>query len=187
DAACALAAAQGLGRHLDGARVFNAAVKSGRTASRIAAPFDTVSVCLSKGLGAPVGSVLCGPRDFIHAARRWRKMLGGGMRQAGIIAAAGLYALEHNIGRLAEDHANAALLAAELAALPGIVIDPATVQTNMVFFTPPEGSANALTQFLRERGILVDPGATIRLVTHLDVREADVLEVAAAVREFCRA
>lgn len=186
NAACALADAHALAKHLDGARVFNAAVRLGVDVQRIAAPFDTVSVCLSKGLGAPVGSVLCGPRDFIREARRWRKMLGGGMRQAGIIAAAGIYALQHNIARLAEDHANAALLAAELAALPDISIDLASVQTNMVFFTPRAGTAEALTQYLRERDILVDPGRTIRLVTHLDVSRDAVLATATAVRDFYR-
>lgn len=185
-AACALADAHGLAKHLDGARVLNAAVKLGVDVQKIAAPFDSVSVCLSKGLGAPVGSVLCGARDFIHEARRWRKMLGGGMRQAGIIAAAGIYALQHNIDRLAEDHANATLLASGLAALPDIHVDPATVQTNMVFFTPPAGSAAALTAYLRERGILVDPGNTIRVVTHLDVDREAIQTVVAAVRDFYR-
>jgi threonine aldolase len=185
-AACAIADEHGLAKHLDGARVFNAAVKLGVYVSHVAAPFDTVSVCLSKGLGAPVGSVLCGPRDFIKQARRWRKMLGGGMRQAGIIAAAGIHALEHNIERLADDHANAALLGAELATIPDITLDPASVQTNMVFFTPRTGTADALTQYLRSRDILVDPGKTIRLVTHLDVSREDVLAVVAAVRDFYR-
>jgi threonine aldolase len=183
-AACALADEHGLAKHLDGARIFNAAVKLELPASRIAAPFDTVSVCLSKGLGAPVGSVLCGPRAFIMQARRWRKMLGGGMRQAGIIAAAGIYALEHNIARLAEDHANAALLASGLAQIPDIRIDPATVQTNMVFFVPRSDTAEALVASLKAHDILVDPGKTIRLVTHLDVSREDVLAVVAAVRRF---
>jgi len=183
-AACLIADEHGLAKHLDGARVCNAAVKLGVDVSRIAAPFDSVSVCLSKGLGAPVGSVLCGPQALMKQARRWRKMLGGGMRQAGIIAAAGIYALEHNIERLAEDHANAALLAAELSGIPDIAIDLATVQTNMVFFTPRTGTAEALTQHLKTRDILVDPGKTIRLVTHLDVSRDDVLSVVTAVQEF---
>jgi len=183
-AACLIADEHGLAKHLDGARVCNAAVKLGVDVSRIAAPFDTISVCLSKGLGAPVGSVLCGPQALMKQARRWRKMLGGGMRQAGIIAAAGIYALEHNIERLAEDHANAALLAAELSGIPDIAIDLATVQTNMVFFTPRTGTAEALTQHLKTRDILVDPGKTIRLVTHLDVSRDDVLSVVTAVQEF---
>jgi threonine aldolase len=184
--ACAIADAHGLAKHLDGARVFNAAVKLGVAVDELAAPFDTVSVCLSKGLGAPVGSLLCGPRAFIKEARRWRKMLGGGMRQAGIIAAAGIHALEHNVARLAEDHANAALLAAGLADIPGIRIDLASVQTNMVFFTPPADTSRLLTQYLQERDILVDSGATIRLVTHLDVSREDVSTVVAMIRGFYR-
>jgi threonine aldolase len=185
-AACALADGHGLAKHLDGARVFNAAVKLGVAVRDIAAPFDSVSVCLSKGLGAPVGSVLCGAGDFIREARRWRKMLGGGMRQAGILAAGGIHALQHNVARLAEDHANAAVLAEGLAAVEGISLDMATVQTNMVFFTPAAGSSAALTQHLQQRGILVDPGQTIRAVTHLDVTRADVERVVAEVRDFYR-
>jgi threonine aldolase len=181
-----LARKHGLATHLDGARVFNAAVKSGIDVRAIAAPFDTVSICLSKGLGAPVGSVLCGSRELIKQARRWRKMLGGGMRQAGIIAAAGIYALQHNVQRLAEDHANAALLADELSALHEVTIDPLWVQTNMVFMVPKAGTAAALSHYLQARGVLVDPGNTIRMVTHLDVSRDDVLQVAAAIREFYR-
>lgn len=182
--ACALADEHGLAKHLDGARLFNAAVKSGIDAATLAAPFDTVSICLSKGLGAPVGSVLCGPKDFIHQARRWRKMVGGGMRQAGIIAAAGIYAIQHHIERLAEDHANAALLARELAQIPQLDIDLARVQTNMVFITPNDGSSAALCAYLQEQGILVDPGTTIRLVTHLDVGTNDIAWVIATIRKF---
>ena len=173
-----------LGRHLDGARVFNAAVKLGIDVREITRHFDSVSVCLSKGLGAPVGSVLCGPSAFIREARRWRKMLGGGMRQAGIIAAAGIYALEHNVGRLQEDHDNAALLARELTAVEGVTLDPRTVQTNMVFITPRTGTGLALAEHLRGQGILVDTGPSIRLVTHLDVNRADMLKVAAAIKDF---
>jgi len=182
--ACALADEHGLAKHLDGARLFNAAVKSGIDAATLAAPFDTVSICLSKGLGAPVGSVLCGPKDFIHQARRWRKMVGGGMRQAGIIAAAGIYAIQHHIERLAEDHANATLLARELAQIPQLDIDLARVQTNMVFITPHDGSSAALAAYLQEQGILVDPGTTIRLVTHLDVGTNDIERVIATIRKF---
>ena len=130
-AAREIAAARGLAMHLDGARLWNAAVKQGVPPRTIAQDFDSVSVCLSKGLGAPVGSVLCGSRDFITEARRWRKMLGGGMRQAGIIAAAGRYAIAHNIARLAEDHEHAARLAAGLARHAELAVSPA--QTNMVF------------------------------------------------------
>lgn len=174
----------GLATHLDGARVFNAAVKLGIDVREIAAPFDTVSVCLSKGLGAPVGSVLCGSKPLIKEARRWRKMLGGGMRQAGIIAAAGIYALQHNVQRLAEDHQNAALLAAELGGVKQLKIDPSWVQTNMVFIVPEAGTSEALAQFLQAKHILVDPGKTIRMVTHLDVSHEDMLATARAIRQF---
>jgi len=182
--AAALADEYRLAKHLDGARIFNAAVKQRISAAQIARPFDSVSVCLSKGLGAPVGSVLCGSQAFIQQGRRWRKMLGGGMRQAGIIAAAGIYALEHHIDRLQEDHDNAALLAAELASVPQVSIAPDSVQTNMVFMTPQAGTAQALTGHLAGRGILVDPGANIRMVTHLDVSRDAVLRAAQAIREF---
>ena len=185
-AASALAVNHKLGRHLDGARIFNAAVKLGIDVREIGQYFDSVSVCLSKGLGAPVGSVLCGNRAFIKEGRRWRKMLGGGMRQAGIIAAAGIYALEFNITRLQEDHDNAVLLARELAAIEGLTLDMKRVQTNMVFVTPQEGTAQALAEYLQGRGILVDPGHTFRLVTHLDVSPENVMEVVAAIKEYYR-
>jgi threonine aldolase len=182
--ACALADAHGLAKHLDGARLFNAAVKQKIAAAELTAPFDSVSICLSKGLGAPVGSVLCGSKAFIKEAKRWRKMLGGGMRQSGILAAAGIYALEHNVERLAVDHANAALLAEELHSVAALHIDPAMVQTNMVFVTPKAGTADALTRHLEEQGILVDPGATLRLVTHLGVSREDILATVRAIKDF---
>jgi threonine aldolase len=182
--ACALAQAHGLTTHLDGARLFNAAVRQNVAAADLAAPFDSVSICLSKGLGAPVGSVLCGSQAFIKQAKRWRKMLGGGMRQSGILAAAGIYALEHNVARLAEDHANAALLAEELSTVAELHIDPAMVQTNMVFVTPAAGVAEALTRHLQGQGILVDPGATLRLVTHLDVSREDILTTVRVIKDF---
>ena len=186
-AACALADRHGLRKHLDGARLFNAAVKSGLALQELAAPFDSVSVCYSKGLGAPVGSVLCGNRDFIDDARRWRKVLGGGMRQAGIIAAGCIHALQHNVERLAEDHANAALLAEGLQELSGISLEPASVQTNMVFFTPADGAAPALTAHLRADGILVDgEGPTIRVVTHMQISRADILATLESIRAFYR-
>ena len=122
---------RGLGLHLDGARIFNASVALGVAAAEIARDFDSISFCLSKGLGAPVGSLLCGPADFVTEARRWRKSLGGGMRQAGIVAAAGLYALEHHVARLAEDHAQAASLAHGLRDIEELTVT--AVQTNMVF------------------------------------------------------
>jgi len=183
-AACALADEYDLRSHLDGARIFNAAVKLDIDVKEIAAPFDSISVCLSKGLGAPVGSVLCGSRELIHTGRRWRKMLGGGMRQAGIIAAAGIFALQHNIEGLAEDHANAALLAQGLLELPDIVLDMGLVQTNMVFFAPKPGTMPALVAHLKAQDILVDAGTTIRLVTHMQVSREDVLRTVAAIKDF---
>jgi len=183
-AACTLADEHKLAKHLDGARIFNAAVKLGVPVAAIAKPFDSVSVCLSKGLGAPVGSVLCASAAFIKQGRRWRKMLGGGMRQAGIIAAAGIYALEHQVVRLQEDHDNAALLAAELASVPEVDVDQTKVQTNMVFMTPQTGTARALAEYLQQQDILIDPGTTIRMVTHLDVSQVQILATVAAIRAF---
>ncbi len=162
----------GLGLHLDGARLWNAAVSLGLSPAEVAAPFDTVSVCLSKGLGAPVGSVLCGTTELISQARRWRKVLGGGMRQAGIIAAGGLYALEHHIERLADDHANAARLAAGLDAVEGIAVTGC--DTNMVF-SQLDRDDPTLSERLAERGVLADwRFGRSRMVLHLDISEADV-------------
>ena len=186
DAAAALTRARGLAIHLDGARLFNAAIKLGIEAAAIARAFDSVSICLSKGLGAPVGSILLGPRPLIDRARRWRKVLGGGMRQAGLMAAAGLYALENNVARLADDHANARLLAERLAAIDGVTIDPAQVQTNMVFIHVPADAAVALRAFLAQRGMMISSGATVRLVTHLDIGRDHVLAFSDAVSEFFR-
>lgn len=166
----------GLATHLDGARLWNAAVASQVAPADIASGFDSVSVCLSKGLGAPVGSVLLGKRDFIQAGRRWRKMLGGGMRQSGMLAAAGLHALEHNLARLADDHANAALLAEGLRKLPGLTVEN---QTNMVFVQLEPGMAQGFSTYLAEQGLLVSSvGTAQRWVTHLDV---DAQAVAAAL------
>ncbi|MBJ06906.1 MAG: low-specificity L-threonine aldolase [Verrucomicrobiaceae bacterium] len=170
----ALADHHGLSLHLDGARLFNAAVRSGRSESEIAAPFDSVSICLSKGLGAPVGSVLTGSSDFIREARRWRKVVGGGMRQSGLLAAAGIYVLQNNVGRLAEDHAHARLLAEGLAEIEGCEVDPGRVQTNMVYARILEDQLEGLAERLREEGVLVYPGNPIRLVTHLDISREDV-------------
>lgn len=162
--------ARGLATHLDGARLFNAIVKTGSSERQAVAGFDSVSVCLSKGLGAPVGSVLLGSQDLIAKALRWRKALGGGLRQAGILAAAGLYALEHNIARLADDHANAAELASGLQALG---LDAETPQTNIVYVQIPAAHHAALKAHLAEHGIIATIGGRTRLVTHLDVpREA---------------
>lgn len=180
----AFARGAALGLHLDGARLFNACVKLGVSAAQIARHFDTVSVCLSKGLGAPVGSVLCGPKPLIAKARRWRKVLGGGMRQAGVLAAAGIYALNQHIDRLAEDHANAARLAQGLTDLPGVSVDPWSAQTNMVFIRVPAERAAVFKTRLAEQGILIGAGPSVRLVTHLDVNQSDIDQVIHAIRAF---
>ena len=172
----------GLGLHLDGARLWNAAVALGAAPSSVAAPFDTVSVCLSKGLGAPMGSLLVGRADLISAARRWRKMLGGGMRQVGIVAAAGRYAVDHHIDRLAMDHDNALRLAAGLSEIDGVSVT--SQATNMVFaaLDHPDADGAALGGRLAERGIITRwSGRSTRLVTHLDVTAADIEEVIDAV------
>jgi threonine aldolase len=182
--AARLAAKHRLGLHLDGARLFNAAVKLKVEVREISCHFDTTSICLSKGLGAPVGSVLCGKRDLLAKARRWRKMAGGGMRQAGILAAAGIFALEHNVARLAEDHDNAARLAAGLAEIEELTIDPAQVQTNMVFAGVAGNRAGALREHLRQRRILLGSGEQLRLVTHLDITAEDVQTVVAEFKSF---
>ncbi|MCW5624884.1 MAG: low-specificity L-threonine aldolase [Burkholderiales bacterium] len=156
-AAEALARHRNLALHLDGARLFNAVVKLGVDAATVAKHFDTVSVCLSKGLGAPLGSLLVGPRSLIDQARRWRKVLGGGMRQAGVAAAAGLYALEHNVDRLAEDHANARWRAGALAAIDGVAVDVDRVQTNMVYVTIAASTACRCATSGR-RSIVIPPG-----------------------------
>ena len=170
--------------HLDGARVFNAAVKHGVPVKEITQHFDSVSICLSKGLGCPVGTVLVGKRELIARAHRARKILGGGMRQAGILAAAGLYALEHHVQRLAEDHANAKKLAEGLAQIKQIKIDPVAVQTNMAFASVATEHIKPLAEHLKSAGILILPNANMRLVTHLDVSAADVGRVITAFREY---
>jgi threonine aldolase len=167
-----------LSRHLDGARLFNAVVHSGHSAKEICANFDSVSVCLSKGLGAPAGSVLCGSKALIHRVHRTRKMLGGGMRQAGIIAAAGIYALDHHIARLAHDHANAAALARGLSAIAQLKVT--TPDTNIIFVDVPEADVAPLHAHLQACGITALVGARTRLVTHLDVNAADVERTIAA-------
>ncbi|RKG53394.1 low-specificity L-threonine aldolase [Corallococcus sp. AB011P] len=174
----------GLAVHLDGARLFNAEVAAGQPASAWASLTDSTSVCFSKGLGAPVGSALAGKKDVIREARRLRKRLGGGMRQAGILAAAALYALEHHVERLAEDHANARRLAEGLAQVPGVKVDLARVETNMVFadMVRPAAEASAL---LLKQGVLANPTGphSIRLVCHLDVSTADIDDALARVRQ----
>jgi threonine aldolase len=182
DAATALAHGRGLATHLDGARLFNAAVKQGVPAERIARGFDSVSVCFSKGLGAPVGSALVGSRELIRKARRSRKMLGGGMRQAGFLAAAALYALDHHVERLADDHALAARLAAGLEGLPDVQVEPP--QTNIVFVAFPQAHQRALLAHLHARGVRAGGFYGVRFVTHLDVDAAGVDRAIAAMREF---
>lgn len=175
-----------LGIHLDGARVFNAAVKLGVPVRDITQHFDSVSICLSKGLGCPVGTVLVGRREIIVKAHRARKILGGGMRQAGMLAAAGLYALEHHVERLAEDHANARKLADGLAQIKPMKIDPAAVQTNMVFALITPEHVKPLTVHLKNAGILILPNPALRLVTHLDISAADVAQVIGAFQGYFR-
>ncbi|CAB3854691.1 MULTISPECIES: low-specificity L-threonine aldolase [Achromobacter] len=185
-AATSWAREQGLSTHLDGARVFNAAVASGKPVAELCAPFDTVSICFSKGLGAPIGSVLVGSKELIERAHRWRKMLGGGLRQAGVLAAACLYALEHNVERLAQDHDNARLLAEGLRAIPGV--DVLSQDTNMVFARFEPSRCDALTEALGKEGILMRAvyGGPTRLVTHLDVSAEDVRRVVETVGRLLR-
>ena len=183
--ATALARRRGLATHLDGARLFNAAVALGgdakANARAIAAHFDSVSVCFSKGLGAPVGSALVGSKAFIRGAHRWRKMLGGGMRQAGVLAAAALHALDHHVERLAEDHALARRLAEGLQGLPGLTVE--MPQTNIVFAELRGDRAAGLMPHLKARGVLATGLYQLRFVTHLDVDAAGVDRAVAAVRE----
>jgi threonine aldolase len=173
-----LARERGIRMHLDGARLWNAAAASGRSERELAEEFDSVAVCFSKGLGAPVGSALCGSREFIQRARRFRKMFGGGMRQAGIIAAGALHALDHHRQRLVEDHHNARLLAEGLCKLPGIDLDPSSVETNIVMARLHSVSAERFAQELHEAGLRLFPRGhdTIRAVTSMEVTSADVLQ-----------
>ena len=175
----------GLGVHLDGARLMNAAVKLGVPAKQIVDPVDSVSLCLSKGRGTPAGSVLVGSHDFIARARRMRKLVGGGMRQVGILAAAGIYALDHHIERLAEDHANALRLADQLGRISQVTIKLDQIETNMVFMRLPDGSAGPLRKYLSERGIILGGGEPIiRLVTHLDIGVGAVDQLATEINNF---
>jgi threonine aldolase len=183
-AATQLAKQHQLACHLDGARLFNAAVAAGgdpfEAARAICAPFDSVSVCFSKGLGAPMGSVLCGSRALIQRARRWRKMAGGGLRQAGILAAAMQHALTHHVPRLADDHALARRLAEGLQGLPGLTVEPP--QTNIVFVDVSPHRAPGLIEHLKSQGVLATGLYRLRFVTHLDVDAAGVDRAIAAVR-----
>jgi threonine aldolase len=173
-----VAAEQGLRMHLDGARLMNACVARGVPPAEWARPFDTVSTCFSKGLGAPVGSAVAGSADTIRRVHRFRKMFGGGMRQAGILAAAAAYALEHNVERLADDHANAKKLARALAQMPGMSIEPGSVETNILYFDvdPSRGNAEELCNSLRAEGVwmFATGPQQIRAVTHMDVDSAGI-------------
>jgi threonine aldolase len=180
ESALELAQRRGLSTHLDGARIFNAAAHFRTSVKDLCAGFDSVSSCLSKGLGAPAGTVLVGNKEFIARARRARKILGGAMRQAGVIAAAGLYALENHTARLVEDHANAERLADGLRAMQL----PVESHTNMVFVGVPAQRLPALAEHLKQRQVLVLPGARMRLVTHLDVDAAGIERALAAFGEF---
>jgi threonine aldolase len=181
---------QGLIMHLDGARLWNAVVATGIPAARWAGHFDSVSVCFSKGLGAPVGSALAGPKEFVARGRRIRKLFGGGMRQAGVIAAAALHALEHHVDRLADDHRHAKVLAQAVADTPGLRLDPPEVETNLVWFKLDAdlGTAKDLAAALKQRGVLVHVAGpqTIRACTHLDVSAAQAERAAETIRQAAR-
>jgi threonine aldolase len=182
---------RGLRVHLDGARLWNAAVRTGVPLAAWAEPFDTVMLCFSKGLGAPVGSILVGERATIRRARRYRKMLGGGIRQGGVLAAACLYALDHNIDRLADDHRRARRLAEIVAGAPGVTVDPLAIDTNIVFFELAEDgpTAAALAAGLKERGVWMSAYGPYRLraITHLDVDDAGIDRAGKALREALEA
>lgn len=180
------ATTNGLKRHLDGARLFNAIVAAGYSAAEIGKCFDTISICFSKGLGCPMGSILVGSRDDIARARRIRKLFGGALRQSGIVAAAAIYALENNVERLKDDHANARQLASGLALIDGILIDVDRVKSNLVFFEidARHGLAIQLAGALKEQGVLIGPmgGQRLRAVTHLDVTTAKIATTVEAIR-----
>jgi threonine aldolase len=176
-----------LSSHLDGARVFNVVIGSKVTLQEVVKSFDTLTICFSKGLGAPAGAILCGSKDIIDKARRWRKVLGGGMRQAGILAASALFALEHNISRLQDDHENARLLADGLSSVDEIEVDFTSLHTNMFWFTPLK-SYQDLREHLKAKGIILpsqpNKDGQIRIVTHLDVSQSDIYHVIAVIKAF---
>ncbi len=178
------ARSHGLKFHLDGARLMNAAVADQLPPEALTRPFDSSTLCLSKGLGAPAGSLLCGEAAFIREAKRWRKMAGGGMRQAGILAAAGIYALTSNIARLADDHERADRLARGLRRFADEKFIVGEAQTNMVFVATGDRRSRELAAFLKERGVLINPGADLRLVLHLDISDEDVARFLDLVEEF---
>ena len=174
----------GLGFHLDGARVFNAAVALGVNLSEITRRFDSVSICLSKGLGAPVGSILCANRDIVSRARRWRKMVGGGMRQVGILAAAGIYALDNNIERLQQDHELAQLLAEKLMQIDDLKVVGGKAHTNMVFVSLPHHDYSEFEKFGKDHGLLFGNRDPIRMVTHKQISKKDITEAAQIIAGF---
>jgi threonine aldolase len=184
------ARSQGLLMHLDGARLWNAIVATGLPAAEWGKHFDSISVCFSKGLGAPVGSALAGPAEFITRARRFRKVFGGAMRQAGVLAAAALYALDHHVDRLADDHRNAQVIARAIADTPGLRLDPPDVHTNLVWFEVEDGPAAARDMIarLKARGVLIGggDGRVLRACTHLDVSAADTERAAETIRKTLR-
>ncbi len=185
-----LANRRGLKMHMDGARLWNACVASGISPAQYAAPFDSISVCLSKGLGCPAGSLIAGSKEFIKRVHRLRKMVGGGMRQIGFLAAAGIYALDHHIGRLEEDHRKAKKLAYGLAEIENITINPAEVETNILYFdvSPSERTAQEVVLACRQKGVLLHATAKtrIRCVTHLDVSFADIDKALNVIAEVMR-
>jgi threonine aldolase len=176
----AFAQARSLSVHIDGARLFNAVTATGVEATKICACADTVTFCLSKGLGAPVGAMLCGTQELIAEARRVRKMLGGGLRQAGVIAAGGIYALSHNVERLADDHANAKTIAHALEKTSWASLNPDEIQTNIIYFRTPGRQPGQVVEALGRQGILCGAGDTerVRFVTHLDISREDTREIA---------
>lgn len=178
----------GMSVHIDGARIFNAAVSLGVDVAELSAPADSVTFCLSKGLACPVGSIVVGSEEFIDQARRYRKMLGAGMRQVGVIAAAGIYSLDNMIDRLAEDHDNAKKLAEGLAEIDGISVDPDNIHSNIVYFNIPSGSGQSIAANLKERGILVNAGDPVmRMVTHYGISSEDIDYTLVALQEHFRA
>ena len=179
-----LARERGLAFHLDGARVFNASVGQDLALSEITTLFDSVSICLSKGLGSPAGSILVGPRELVEHARRWRKMLGGGMRQVGVLAAACEYALDHNIGRLADDHALAERLAGQLLDVDGLQVEGGAARTNMVFLNSTREENDQLLAWCRERGLFFGGRNPLRLVVHKDIDSEQIDRAGQIIRDY---
>jgi len=185
-----VAGGQGLKMHLEGARFFNATVAGGYRPAGLAACFDTISICFSKGVGCPMGSMLVGSAEEVRLARRARKMFGGALRQSGMLAAAAIYALENHVDRMQQDHDNAFELASRLAEIDGVEADAAATESNLVFFEVDSqmGTAVQLAAALRERGVLIGPmgGQKLRAATHLDIASTDIPTVVAAVRDCVR-